>query len=437
MKKIVFLVTAALLPATIAHATEPAMRSALNKWEQQMSEFRAATQVARTEEQRAALKMPDGTDMAAEIWRSVNRKTGERMQLVRPSDYERMRGAKDEHKKVPSYEFDEPWAAPAVVWLMNHPQAFAGIYKGRERQVSYYANALLESIERLHYSSPHMAEVCAKLAESQSVRTYELLQKIYTRNQDLTSRANAAMAMCILLSNPTIQAAEGSAAMARSKQLYYLRQAVSISPENAMFGSTTLSEAAIEMAYVLRRLSVGCIPPRLKVIGMDGQPAIFPVTEKANLLFFWSPSEPLGLDIVRKQAQLAEQYPGLVFTPITVHAQQQEWVDALKEQGIVANCFMDDAENSGGKAYRITQLPTAVLIGKDSRILFIGYPGLPLQTALDNLFNQQNSTKGRIIINGQVQDEEEPPVIQPGSQPTTAPSASDEAPALRDMPEDF
>jgi hypothetical protein len=72
-----------------------------------------------------------------------------------------------------------------------------------------------------------------------------------------------------------------------------------------------------------------------------------------------------------------------------------------------------------------------VLIGPDSRILFIGYPGLPLQTALNNLFAEQKSQAPKVIIGGDT------PNIQPGSRPNTAPAASDEAPALRDMPDNF
>lgn len=432
MKKSTLVTILALLNAAIAGATEPAMREALTRWEQQMNEYRAACKVAKTDEQRAAVRQPDGKDVAAELWKSVSRKVGQREELVRPTDEERMRGAVDERKMVPVYEFDQPWAAPAVVWFLNHPQAFAEMFKGKPRRVSYYANALLESVNRTHYSSPFISEACAKLSESQSVRVYELLQKIYSRNNDLTARANAAMAMCILLSNPTIQGAEGSAAKARNKQLYFLRQAVTISPENAMFGTRSLSEAAIEMAYILRNLSVGCIPPQLSVTGTDGKPATFPVAGRANLIFFWSPEEQVGLNVVSRQHQLAAQYPGLVFCPITVHnPNHRDWLAELQQHNIVANCFMDDAANSTGRAYRVAQLPTAVLIGPDSRIQFIGYPGLPLQTALNNLFADKKSQAPKVIIGG------DSPNIQPGSQPNTPPAATDEAPALRDMPEDF
>ena len=90
---------------------------------------------------------------------------------------------------------------------------------------------------------------------------------------------------------------------------------------------------------------------------------------------------------------------------------------------------MDDEQNSNGQAYRVSQLPTAVLVGADSRILFIGYPGLPLQTALESLFTKD---KGPRVTVG-----DEAPVLQPGSQPTPAQKASDEVPALRDMPDEF
>ena len=432
MKMKALLAALSLVPGFFTlHAAEPAMRAALSKWEQQMTEYQAALKVAKTDEQRAAVRIPDGKDVAGELWRSICRKVGERDELVSPTAAERMNGAVDEVKKVPIYEFDQPWAAPAVVWFLNHPQIFAEIFNGRQRQISYYANALLESVNRTHYSSPFIADACAKLSESQSVRVYEMLQKIYTRNPDMTARANAAMAMCIMLSNPAIQGAEGSAAMARGKQLYFLRQAVTNSPEDAMFGSRSLSEAVLDMAYVLHHLSVGTIPPQLQLIGMDGQPATFPVPGKPNLIFFWAPEESVGLRVVTRQNQLAAQYPGLVFCPITVHRDLTEWKTELSRHGIVANCFMDDADNSNGLAYRVSQLPMAVLVGPDSKILFIGYPGLPLQSALDTLYADSQKA-GRIIINGEAQAPA--PNVQPGSQPTPR---TDEAPALRDMPDDL
>lgn len=427
-----------------ARADEAAMKKALAAWEQQMTEFQAAKKVAKTEGQRAALKMPDGYDVAKSLWKTVNRRTGEREEIARPSAAERMNGATDQKKMVPTYEFEEAWAAPAVAWFINHPQAFAQIFGDKQRQVSYYANAMLESVSRIHYNHPAIAEACAKMSESSSVRIYEMLEKIYTRNQNPTARANAALAMSIMLGNPAVSSAEGSDAMARSKRVYYLKQALNLAPEDARFGNLSLSEAGLELAYILRHLTVGCIPPQMNLKDKEGNDASLPVPGKANLLFFWSPAEPNGLRLVTKAKQINQQYPGLEFCPITTYQDQEEWKTTLEQQDIPV-CFMDDEQGTAGKAYRITQLPTAVLLNDKCQILYMGYPGLPLQTALDNLFNSKDNTKSRVTIG------EDAPPIQPGSRPQSStppspspaeaspqqpvPSASNEAPALRDMPE--
>jgi len=418
-------IVAAFLCAATAQADEAAMKKALAEWEQQMTEYRAAWKVAKTDGQREALKLPDGYDVAKKLWKAVNHKTGEREEWVRPSAAERMHGATDEKKMTPTYEFEQPWAAPAVAWFINRPQAFAHVFGDKQRQISYFANALLESVSRVHYSHPAIAEACAKMAESPSVRVYEMLEKIYARNQAPAARANAALAMSIMLGNPAITSAEGSNAMARSKRVYYLKQALNLAPDDARFGNTSLSEACIEVAYVLRRLTTGAVPPQLTLTNSrNGEQASFPVSGKPNLIFFWSPMEMNGLKLVSKTEQLLQQYPGLEFCPITAYGETEEWQAMLKENG-VPFCYMDDEQGTAAKDYRITQLPTAVLVNDKCRILYIGYPGLQLQTALDQYFNAEGDKKDRVLIG------EEPPAIQQPAQPA---QSSDDAPALRDMP---
>lgn len=408
------------------------MKQALAVWEQQMAEYRAAQKVAKTAEQQAALRLPEGGEIAKALWKAVNRKTGEREEKDRPSAEERAQGMKEKIKKIPTYEFEESWAAPAVVWFINHPAAFSEAFGQKSRQLSYFANALLESVDRVHYNSPAIAEACAKLAESSSGRIYGILEKIYVRNQSPAARANAAMAMCLLLGNPAVSSAEGSEAMARSKRVFYLRQALRLAPENAMFGSRSLSEVAIDVAYVLRFLTVESIPPQLKVTDKEGKTVFFPQEGKTCLIFFWSPDEEVGRKLVSKTHALMKQYPDLQFCPVTSHMDRDEWLAMLQENGIPV-CYMDDEKGSGASAYRLAQLPTAVLTDPGCKIAFIGYPGLQLQTVLDQLTARQAENKQRV----RVSIKEDEPVLQPGSQPAASPvpAGSDEAPILRDMPE--
>ena len=422
--------------ATTAYADQAAMQNALEHWDKLMREYHAALQVAKTPNQIEAVRKPNADEVALLLWHSINKKTGKERKLVKPTAEQRMHGASDTYKEVTTYEFEQPWAAPAVVWFINHPDEFAKVFDGRSRQVSFYANALLDSVEHVHYASPHIAGACAKLAESPSVRIYELLQKIYTRNLNPEAQANAAMAMCILLSNPTIASAEKSPEDARAKQIYFLRQAVILAPDNAMFGNVTLNQMASEMAYALHYLSLGSVPPQMALITPNGNKVKFPIPGKPTLLFFWTPEESIGLDIVRRQEQLKKQYPELIFCPISVNQPTEEWQAMLQENGII-NAYMDNEQNEGGKAYRVSQLPMAVLVDARCRILFIGFPNQQLQAALNNCFAEEKGTAPKVTIDGVDASEfDEETVIQPGSQPKRGQSPSNnEAPPLRDMPE--
>ena len=258
--------TAALVSMAPVEADQVAMQDALNRWQQRVSEYEAALSVARTEEQRAAIAEPDGADVAAALWKSISTKTGERDEMVEPSAEERMQGAKAEVRKVSTYAFEDAWAAPAVFWFINRPQQLARLFEGKPRQLSFYADSLLKSIDKRHYNSPYIAGVCAKLAESPSVRVYKILEKAYTRNQDATARGCAALAMSIMLTNPTIAAAEGSETVARGKRIFFLKLALTLTPEKARFGNATVSEVATELAYVMRHLSEVSVKDRYQIV---------------------------------------------------------------------------------------------------------------------------------------------------------------------------
>lgn len=433
-----YLIPAALVgAAATATADQAAMDNALEHWDRLMREYQAAIKVAQTPNQMEAIRRPNGEEVALLLWHSVNKKTGKRKQLVTPTAEQRMKGAVDTYKNVSTYEFEQPWAAPAVVWFLNHPDEFAKVFDGRTRQVSYFANAMLESVENVHYTSPHIADACAKLSESPSVRIYELLQKIYTRNQAPAAKAASALAMCILLSNPTIASAEPTTEIARHKQLYFLRQAILMASDDAMFGNVSLNQMAAEMTYAITNLSLDCVPPQIQLLDKDGNTVKFPQPGKPTLLFFWTPDESIGLDIVQRQEQLTHQFPDLVFCPISINQPLADWQAMLQANGIT-NAYMDNEQNSGGQAYRVSQLPMAVLVNERCRILFIGFPNQQLQAALNNCFNPTPAEKPKVLIDGE--DASATPsadsVLQPGSRPTeVAPQGNDEAPPLRDMPE--
>ena len=94
-------------------------------------------------------------------------------------------------------------------------------------------------------------------------------------------------------------------------------------------------------------------------------------------------------------------------------------------------CYMDNEQNSAGIAYRVSQLPMAVLVNEKCRILFIGFPNQQLQAALNNYYAEKGKTEEAAGAATPADD----PMIQPGSQPTREHQGADYAPPLREMPE--
>lgn len=427
--KIPFL-TAALALALPALATEEAMNQALKAWNARLNEYKAAVQQAPTEEAKAAVAMPDGLDIAPALWQSVCGVTASRQ--------EEARGKKKGEKQlrtVHSYEFEKAWAAPAVVWFLNHPEALtAAIGADKPAQITAFTQLLAKSLNDTHFANPAVAGVCATLSAGTSVDEYDTLEKIYTRNQDPEARACAAMAMSLILSNPMVQGIAGSEAMVRGKRVYYLKQALLLSKEETDFGGVPLAEVAKEQTYRLRRLSQGCVPPQMKLRDTQGKEHTFPETGKMNLLFFWSPEESVGSSLMPRLAELQKKYPEMVICPISPAPADSEAEQPAAPEGMTL--YMDDAKGTAGRDYRINVVPTAVLLAPNSTILYIGYPDMRLQTALEQAARPAAAPepkRGTIIIKDGT---EEAPVIQPGSTPKAAApaKAEDVPPGLRDMP---
>lgn len=417
MKKI-FAATALGLTLA-ATGTEEAMQQALNQWQQQIADYEAAIAAAPGDEARAAIVPPNGRDIAPVLWQSINARTGTR---------ENTKGK----GRIPTFEFEKPWALPGIIWILEHPQAFTAAFTDEEQaQLTYFGNAIIDSLIRVHFSNPGIGAACASLSATSSVREYELLQKIYQRNRNKEARACAALGMSLMLNNPMVSSIEGSEAMARAKRLYYLKQSILLTEKETKFGSRNLTEIAMEQAYFLRHLAVGCIAPRLSVKDHQGIAHRFPITGKANLLIFWSPADPAGSAMVRDLDKLKAQYPGVEICPIMPHGTPEDQQKALQELGIPTS-YSDDAEGTAGITYRVSQLPTAILISKQSTILYGGAPDMKLRNALETITAANREARPTVLIK-EAPAEPPAPVIQPGSTPK--PAADETIPGLREMPE--
>ncbi len=415
MKKLLAAAVLSMMPLSLA--TEEAMNQALSSWNQQVADYEEALKAAPNDEARANIMPPNAREIAPQLWQSINTRTGNR---------------KNPNGKgnIPTFEFEKPWALPAVIWILEHPQAFTAAFTDDEQaQLTYFGNALVDSIIRVHFNNPGVGAACPALSATSSVREYELLQKIYQRNQHKGARACAALGMSLMLNNPMVSSIEGSDAMARAKRLYYLKQAILLADKGTKFGTTPLTEAAMEQAYYLRHLAVGCIAPQLNVKDQQGAAHCFPITGKAHLLIFWSPAEPAGTKMVRDIDRIKKQYPGVEICPIMPHAAPEAQQAALQEHGIAAS-YTDDAKGTAGTTYRVAQLPTAILVGKNSTIIYGGAPDMKLQNALESITAAERAAAKAARPTVTIQEAP----AQPAPAPQPAP-ADGEVPGLREMPE--
>lgn len=426
-------VACALLALSPVLASEADMNRVLADWQQQVSNWQKAVQAAPTPESKAAVAAPNPAAIAPELWLTICSQTGARKETV-----SRGKGRKrtESTVTVPTYEFEQPWALPAVIWLLKHPEAFAAAFdENQQNQVTYYAEALVKSINRVHFSNPAIREICPMLAYQSGVREYEIIRKIYNRNTNPETRGCAALALSLMLNNPMISGVEGSEAMVRGKRIYYLKQALLLGNPSAPFGDTTLGEVAAEQTYRLRYLTKGCIPPQIRLRTAEGQSVTYPVPDKVNLLLFWSPEEPAGAAMVADIEQLQTKYPELEICAIAPNLAPEDLQSAVESVPGMSLSRFDDVKGTAGSAYRVTSLPTVVLLSKRSTVLYIGAPGVQLQTSLDAAMKPLQPNRPKVTIQPA---ENEAPVIQPGSRPKPAdgaPAAEDAAPpALRDMP---
>ncbi len=404
-------------------AGEQEMKAALDMWAQREAEYRAVLSEATTQEQRDSVPEPSADEVAPVLWKAIRKQTGTREQTPQT----RNGRERAEQSVVPTYEFDEAWAAPAVVWFLNRPETLAKMYEKSPKKLAMYAKALLDSVLYRHFSSPLIGEACAKLAENNGSDVYEVLQKIYERNTTPAARAAAALAMSVMLANPATAGGEGGLARARAKRIYLIRQALNLAPPDAKFGAVSLTDAASELIYRITQLEEGAIPPRMKLTDPQGKECLFPEVGKMNLIFFWDPSEDVGMSIMQKQAVLLRQYPDLTLCPVVVNGEREEWQRMMQSNGIEI-CYMDDEQGTAGRAYRVQHLPHAVLIDEHARVVYCGYPNMQLQTALDHWKSEHKQ---------QPKSPSSPspaPAPAPQARPNADQPADHPAPPLREMP---
>ena len=411
-----------------SQADEQSMNTVLETWQQQTESFQESLDAASSpiEKQEVMQLAPNPSSIAKKLWASISARCGSREIIAPLSQRERRRGLQTKSRRVHTFEYEEPWAAPAVIWFIQHPEQLRACL--HPTRVSAMGKALISATERVHFRSPHIADACAQIASENSLNGYKLLEKIYLNNNDLTCAACAALGMSIMLQQEEISAIEGSKQIANAKSLYYLKRSLQIAPKNSLFGNTSLDRVALEQIYLLSKLSIGALPPQIQISDQAGSKHLVPSSTQPYLLFFWSPQEEVGQRIIQQIDALLLQHPKLAVYPICTGMSLDELAQLQQEMAIKQPLYLDET-GAGGLAYRIKQLPYAALISHRGRLLYLGYPDMKLQVALAN-YKKETQLDQRAVAPKAAT----PPAPLPAPALPEIEASSETAPKLRDMP---
>lgn len=398
---------------------EKAMNDALQQWEQELTEYKAALDYTKDKDLKASLlsNPPTGDSIAKKLWQACSYRTGTREIIEDQTSAPKSRFDKPKVRKVAVYAYEEAWAAPAVAWWLTHPNALQSILSQQES--SRIATAMLQAIARTHYDKACMANVCAPLSTLSSMQAYECLKKIYLHNQDMTAKANAALGLSIMLNKASIRSIEGSEEMADAKRIYYIKNALSIAPKGCMFGNARIEDTANEQIHLVSKLSAGRIPPQITLLDEQDRQLSFPIPNQAQLLLFWSPFNQESVDLLLRTKILAEKYPQIKIIPIAVGLSKDELQQAYKVEGIGIPSYRDQ-EAKAAQEYRISTLPSVAFLGNRNTLIYWGYPDLNFQSKV-SLFLKESV---------------EPQAPEAPATPSAESQDNDNAvPQMRDMPE--
>ncbi len=402
------------LSTSLAIANEAEMQKILHSWNKSQQKHDAALREAVTDEDRRAIMLtaPQPSSIVKSVWKSISKRTGTRL-------IPGAKGTKQPDRRVPTYEYDEAWAAPAVIWCLQHSNELRKAMKSSE--VDGAVRSLLNSVERLHYIHPDMADLCPTLAKSATARSYDILEKILQSNSNPRARAHAALAMSLLLSNENVSSIAGSPEKALGMRIAYIRYALENAPAGDYFGTLRLEEIAIEELYIVNHLTLGAIPPQIHVANTRGQVQALPIVGEAQLFYFWSPMDPASIALLRTAASLHSEFPYIKFRAITAGITAAE----IEENPAMALEHVEHFIDTEGKAiqdYRIPKAGFAVLISPKARVLYIGEPNMKLQAAINSYDAERKKAEQRV----------QPVLPTQGARQGGSDSAP---PPLRDIPE--
>ncbi|MCU0796705.1 MAG: peroxiredoxin family protein [Akkermansiaceae bacterium] len=344
MRSLLALFPLLLIGAPLASAGSPAEAKAVREaYEKSLEAWSIRVQLAKTPEERKAVKTPEPALAAERMW------------------------------SVISTSLDQPWVIEPAAWFVRLASPLVKVDEKGQAQPMFRPEIakVLAAVEAKHLQSKDLAPMCMALVALGDQPSLALLRKIEAGHPDKAVAGVAALGVAMLGKNM------GDDPRVMRERLSMLRKAI-IDAADVKLDQTTVAALAEEELYIITNLSKGTVAPDLEGQDSGGRPMKLSETDgKVRVLVFWNSTGegPDGLLDWVSALRRDERFVGKPFEVVGVNTDLREDLRKLQADGRADWPNFSDAKAELSRVYRVASYPTAYVLGPDRKIHYVGPMG--------------------------------------------------------------
>ena len=214
-------------------ADEIGMKNVLSVWNSRQADWESAFKIAETDAKRAELlkSQPDAVSAARDLWRQVGR------------------------------DLSKPYALPAIVWFLDHPQALEKAFPNGDAARKIVLNCL-NALENNMVMEKGAGQAAHALSNSRDLRCRTILEKIKDMNQFPEDQGLASLGLAMVMKESSGMQQDDSRLVAARGRL--LKDAI-IKCYDAKFGPVPVQDLVKEELYEILNLNIGQTGPKIKL----------------------------------------------------------------------------------------------------------------------------------------------------------------------------
>lgn len=415
MKRMLCVIAGSCSLLSLAPADEVGMQNVLSAWKVKQTDWESAVKTAETDEKKKELMshQPDAVGVAREVWKQV------------------------------ANDLRKPYALPAIVWLLEHPQALQQAFPSGNMPRKIII-ACLDALEKDLLMQKGVGQAAYALSVSKDFRCRVILEQIKDVNPFPEDQGLAALGLSMIMKeNSGMLQDDPRIINARGK---LLKDAI-IKCYESSFGPLKVEDLVKEELYEIRNLNIGQKGPDINLPSSDtGKNVVIPGVGRLVLLVFWDPRDLRSVKFLEKAGSLRKEFPEMDVMPIapmSAESVNKALLNLNLKDGMAS---LVDEQAHAFKNYRVAYTPYVYLLDPEGKILMRGFPDMLFDANLYASIDKFKNKEAKKTV--AVPETPAPPLLPerinspdtrvpvPQAPPVrVAPAPPASAPPLRPMPE--